>query len=32
VLLSLVVVHLLAAIKHGLQRDGIFSRIWLRPF
>ena len=32
VLLGLVVLHVLAASKHGLQRDGIFSRIWLRPF
>ena len=32
VLLGLAVLHLLAAIKHGLQRDGIVSRIWLRPF
>jgi cytochrome b561 len=32
VLLGLVVLHVLAASKHGLQRDGIISRIWLRPF
>ena len=29
---GLVVVHVLAGLRHGLQRDGIISRIWLRPF
>lgn len=32
VLLALVVLHVLAALKHGLRRDGIISRIWIRPF
>ena len=32
VLLGLVVLHVLAATKHGLRRDGVISRIWLRPF
>jgi cytochrome b561 len=31
-LLALVVLHVLAVLWHGLRRDGIFSRIWLRPF
>lgn len=31
-LLALVVLHVVAALWHGLRRDGIFSRIWLRPF
>jgi cytochrome b561 len=31
VLLGLVVLHVLAALKHGLQKDGVFSRIWIRP-
>lgn len=31
-LLALVVLHVLAALLHGLRRDGIFGRIWLRPF
>lgn len=31
-LLLLVGLHVLAAIQHGLRRDGIFLRIWLRPF
>ncbi len=31
-LLALVMLHVLAALRHGLRRDGIFSRIWLRPF
>ena len=31
-LLALVVLHVLAAVQHGLHRDGIFPRIWLRPF
>lgn len=31
-LLALLVLHVAAAIWHGLRRDGIFSRIWLRPF
>lgn len=32
VLLALVVLHVLAALQHGLRRDGIISRIWIRPF
>lgn len=28
VLMVLIAVHLLAAIKHALARDGVFSRIW----
>ena len=32
VLLGLVTVHVLAALRHGLQRDGIISRMWLKPF
>lgn len=32
VLLALVVLHVLAALKHGLRRDGIMSRMWIRPF
>ena len=31
-LLALVALHLLAALWHGLRRDGIFSRISLRPY
>lgn len=31
-LLALVVLHVLAALWHAVHRDGIFSRIWLRPF
>lgn len=31
-LLALVLLHVSAAVWHGLRRDGIFSRIWLRPF
>lgn len=31
-LLALVVLHVLAALQHGLRRDGIISRIWIRPF
>lgn len=31
-LLLMVVLHIGAAAQHGLRRDGIFSRIWLRPF
>ena len=31
-LLALVALHLLAALCHGLRRDGIFSRISLRPY
>ena len=31
-LLSFIALHLLAAAWHGLRRDGIFSRISLRPF
>jgi cytochrome b561 len=31
-LLALVVLHVLAVLLHGLRRDGVFSRIWLRPF
>jgi cytochrome b561 len=29
---AVLVAHVLAAIWHGLHRDGIFNRIWLRPF
>jgi cytochrome b561 len=32
VLATLVVVHVLAAFKHGLQRDGVIHRMWIRPF
>jgi len=32
VLLALVVLHVLAALQHGLRRDGIISRMWIRPF
>lgn len=32
VLSTLVVIHVLAALQHGLRRDGILSRIWIRPF
>jgi len=32
VLLGLIVLHVLAAMQHAWRRDGIFSRIWLRPF
>ena len=32
VLLGLVVLHVLAALQHGLRRDGIISRMWIRPF
>jgi cytochrome b561 len=32
VLATLVVLHLLAALKHGLQRDGVIHRMWIRPF
>ena len=32
ILLALLFMHLSAAIWHGLHRDGIFHRIWLRPF
>lgn len=32
VLLALILVHILAAIRHAWRRDAIFSRIWLRPF
>jgi cytochrome b561 len=32
VLLLLVVLHILAALQHGLRRDGMISRIWIRPF
>ncbi len=28
ILMALIAVHLLAAIKHGLARDGVFSRMW----
>jgi len=31
-LVILVAVHVGAALVHALRRDGIFSRIWLRPF
>lgn len=31
-LLILVVLHVAAALMHGLRRDGIFSRMWKRPF
>ena len=31
-LVILVAVHVAAALVHALRRDGIFSRIWLRPF
>ena len=31
-LLGLIVLHVAAAVWHGLRRDGVFSRIWLRPF
>lgn len=31
-LLALVLLHVSAALWHGLRQDGIFSRIWLRPF
>lgn len=31
-LLALVLLHVVAALWHGLRRGGIFSRIWLRPF
>lgn len=31
-LAALVALHIGAAAQHGLRRDGIFSRIWLRPF
>ncbi len=32
ILLALLGLHLAAAVWHGLRRDGILSRIWLRPF
>lgn len=32
VLLALVALHVLAALQHGLRRDGIMSRMWIRPF
>lgn len=31
-LVILIAVHVGAALVHALRRDGIFSRIWLRPF
>lgn len=31
VLLALVALHVLAALQHGLRRDGIMSRMWIRP-
>ena len=31
-LFALVLLHVLATLWHSLHRDGIFSRIWLRPF
>lgn len=31
-LVILVAVHVGAALVHALRRDGIFARIWLRPF
>lgn len=31
-LFVLVLTHVLAAMQHGLRRDGIFSRMWIRPF
>lgn len=31
-LLLLVVLHVVAAAWHALRRDGVFARIWLRPF
>jgi len=31
-LLALLVVHAAAAVWHAARRDGVFSRIWLRPF
>ena len=30
-LVTLIVIHLLGAIRHGLRRDGIVSRMWMRP-
>lgn len=32
VLAALVLVHVSAALWHAMRRDGIFPRIWLRPF
>lgn len=32
VLVGLLVLHVAAAVWHALRRDGVFSRIWLRPF
>lgn len=31
-LLALVLLHVSAAVWHGLRRDGIFFHIWLHPF
>lgn len=31
-LMLLVAVHVAAALMHALRRDGVFTRIWLRPF
>lgn len=31
-LLALIVLHVAAALQHGLRRDGVVSRMWLRPF
>lgn len=31
-LMLLVAVHVAAALLHALRRDGVFTRIWLRPF
>jgi len=31
-LVALIVLHVGAALLHALRRDGVFSRIWLRPF
>jgi len=32
VLALLIGVHILAALQHGLRRDGIIHRMWIRPF
>jgi len=32
ILLLLITLHILAALQHGLRRDGIIHRMWLRPF
>jgi cytochrome b561 len=32
ILVILVALHVLAALQHGLRRDGIIHRMWIRPF